>query len=227
MGKGRMLLISGAITICSVTIGAIALLWVSEENPLEKLLIKEETIESSVSLADGPSEETVEKQEDEEELYIGIRTMTDETGVHDILFESGDVAYSTASGPMKLTVTQVKLEQLIPANEKIRNSVGGHDRATLAVLEMEVENQGGKPVIFHIDDTKATTDMEEGSLFHPGLSDLFGSEFGPNEKKKGLVVMDFKSEPGDIAAIELDVASPYDENYDALGKAATLKIPMY
>lgn len=226
MGKGRMLLISGAITICSVTIGAVALLWVSGENPLEKLLIKEETIESSVSLADGPSEETVEKQEDEE-LYIGIRTMTDETGVHDILFESGDVAYSTASGPMKLTVTQVTLEQLIPANEKIKNSVGGHGRATLAVLEIEVENQGGKPVIFHIDDTKATTDMEEGSQFHPGLSDLIGSEFGPNEKKKGLVVMDFEAEPRDIAAIELEVASPYDENYDALGKAVTLKIPMY
>ncbi|MGM9950160.1 MAG: hypothetical protein ACI33P_08520 [Lysinibacillus sp.] len=226
MGKGRTLLISGVITICFVTIGAVALLWMSEENPLEKLFEKEETMAKSASLVDVPLEETVEKQE-EEESYIGIRTTTDGTGVHDVLFESGEVAYSAASGPMKLTVRQVRLEQLIPANKKIKNSVGGLDRATLVVLEIEVENQGGKSVIFRIDDTKAKTDTKESSLFHPGLSDLFGSEFGPNEKKKGHVVMDFESEPRGIAAIELEVASPYDENYDALGKAVTLKIPMY
>ena len=226
MGNGRMLLISGIITICFATIGAIALLWVSGENPLEKLLEKEETIEKSALLVDAPAGDTIEKTEDEE-TYIGIRTTTDETGVHDVLYESGDVTYSAASGPMKLTVKQVRLEQLIPANEKIRNSVGGHDRATLAVLEIEVENQGGKPVVFHIDDTKVIADTKEESMFHPGLSDLFGSDFGPNEKKKGLVVMDFKSEAQDIATIEIEVASSYDDNYDALGKGSTLKIPMY
>lgn len=226
MGKGKMLLISGVITICFITIGVAGFLVMSGKNPLEKLLEKEDMIETPVSLADGPAEETVEKQEDEEP-YKGIRTMTDEAGVHDILFEAEDVAYSAASGPMKLTVRRVRLEQLIPANEKIKNSVGGHDRATLAVFEIEVENQGGKPVIFHIDDTKVTADMGEGSLFHPWLSDLFGSDFAPQEKKQGMVVADFESEPEDIATIELKVASPYDENYDALGKAIVLKIPMY
>ena len=226
MGKGRMLLISGVITICFITIGAAGLLVMSGENPLENLLEKEDTIENPVSLADGPAEETIEKPE-HEEPYEGIRTMTDEAGIHDILFETGDVAYSAASGPMKLTVRQVRLEQLIPANEKIKNSVGGHERATLAVFEIEVENQGGKPVIFHIDDTKVTADMGEDSLFHPWLSDLFGSDFAPQEKKQGMVAADFESEPEDIATIELKVASPYDENYDALGKEVILKIPMY
>ena len=82
-------------------------------------------------------------------------------------------------------------------------------------------------MIFHIDDAKVTADMVEGSLFHPGLSDQFGSDFDPQEKKQGMVVVDFELEPGDIATIELKVASPYDENYDALGKEVILKIPMY
>lgn len=170
MGKGRLLLISGVITICFITIGAAGLLVMSGENPLENLLEKEDTIENPVSLADGPAEETVEKLK-HEEPYKGIRMMTDEAGIHDSLFETGDIAYSATSGPMKLTVRQVRLEQLIPANEKIKNSVGGHNRAILAVFEIEAENQGGRPVIFRIDDAKVTEDMGEGSLFHPGLSD--------------------------------------------------------
>ena len=226
MGKGRMLLISGVITLCFVAIGAAVLLWTSEVNPLEMLLGKEGVIEKSVPLADGPLEEPVERLEDAE-TYIGFRTRTDEAGVHDILFESGEVAYSADSGPVKLTVTQVSLEQLIPANEKIKNSVGGHDRTTLAILTIEVENLGGKPVIFHIDDAKIMADTKERSLFHPGLSDRFGSKFGPNEKKQGTVAIDFTSNPQDIAVIQLDVAPSFDENYDALGKGVSMKIPMY
>lgn len=226
MGKGRMLLISGTITMCFVITGTIALLLLSGKNPLESIIHKEKNMETSVVLADGPAEEPQSKIE-KKDLPIGVKTVTDEIGVHEILFESGKVEYTAISGPIKLTVTHVRLERLMPATENIKNSVGGHDRATLVYLQLEVHNQAGAPVYFRIDDTKVQSDTGEKTIFHPGLSNQFGSVFASNEKKQGLVAVDFEAEPNEIAVIELEAASPYDQNYDALGETITLKVPMY
>ena len=195
-------------------------------SPLNYFIHKEEKMETSVALAEGPAEEQVEVSEPEE-LYTGIRTMKDEKGTHDILFESGEVAYTAVSGPMKITVHHVTLEQLIPANEHIKNLVGGRDRSTLALLRIEVENQAGETVHFRIDEAKIQSDSNESSIFNPALSDQLGSEFAPKEKKQGLLAVDFQAEPRDIAVLEVKVSAPYDKNYDSLGEKVTLKVPMY
>lgn len=226
MGKGRMLLVSGMITICLVTVGSIVLLFMSNESPLNYFVHKEEKMETSVALAEGSAEEPVEVSEPEE-VYTGIRLMTDEKGTHDILFESGEVAYTAVSGPMKLTVTHVTLEQLTPANEHIKKLLGGRNRSTLALLKIEVENQAGETVHFRIDEAKIQADTNESSIFHPALSDQLGTEFAPKEIKQGLVAVDFQAEPRDIAVLEVKVSAPYDKNYDSLGEMVTLKVPMY
>ena len=77
-----------------------------------------ETIEENVNAA---TEQQSEEEIHIEDSYVGIRTVTDELGVHDILFESGTVAHTATSGPIQLTVTEVRLEQLTPANDKIKN----------------------------------------------------------------------------------------------------------
>lgn len=181
MGKGRILLISGMITICLMITGTIALFLLREDKQFENSLHKERKLETSVVLAEKSSEElSIEKIDSP----IGVKTLTDEIGVHNILFDSGEVKYSASSGPIKLTVTHVRLEQLIPATETIKNSVGGLDRSTIVLLNMEVLNQGEVPVYFRIDDAKIQSDTNEKSSFHPALSNQFGSAFNANEKSK-------------------------------------------
>lgn len=224
MGKGRILLISGMITICLMITGTIALFLLREDNQFENSLHKERKLETSVVLAEKSSEEpSIEKVDSP----IGVKTLTDEIGVHNILFNSGEVKYSASSGPIKLTVTHVRLEQLIPATETIKNSVDGRDRSTIVLLNMEVSNQGEAPVYFRIDDAEIQSDTNEKSSFHPALSNQFGSTFNADEKKQGLVAVDFEADPNDIAVIELNVAPAYDQNYEAFGDAISVKIPMY
>lgn len=226
MGKGRMLLISGIITALFVIIGAIALAVVSEESPLDYIIHKKEEKKSGNMM---PAENAAEEQMDTEkkESLIGNKEVTDETGIHHILFESGKVEYTAISGPVKLTVTQATLEEFIPASEHIKNAISGQDRSTIAFMNIEVENNGEAPVYFRIDDAKVQSDTKEISMFHPALSTQFDPIFAPNERKQGTVAMDFESEILDIAVIEIMVASPFDENYDPIGKAVTLKVPMY
>ena len=221
LGKGRMLLVSGIISICFVAITVVALLFMSEENPLEKLLDK--PVENANAATEQPIEEEIHK----EDAYVGIRTITDELGVHDILFESGTVAHTATSGPIELTITDVRLEQLTPANDKIKTALGEGNPSTVAILNVVVKNSGVQPVIFNIDDTKIVADSNEKTVFNPKLSTTFGSNFKGNETKQGTVMIDFQSKPRDIASIQLKVAAAYDENYDEIGDSIVLKVPMY
>lgn len=216
-----MLLVSGMISLCFVAITVVALLLMSEENPLEKLLDK--SVENANAATEQPSEEEVH----EEDTYVGIRTVTDELGVHDILFESGTVAHTATSGPIQLTVTDVRLEQLTPANDKIKTALEERNPSTVAILNVIVENNGMQPVIFNIDDTKIVADSNETVIFNPKLSTIFGSNFKGNETKQGTVIIDFNSKPRDIASIQLKIAAVYDENYDEIGDSIVLKVPMY
>lgn len=221
LGKGRMVLVSGIISICFVAITVGAFLFMSEENPLEKWLDK--PVENANAATEQPSEEEVHK----EDAYEGIRTITDELGVHDILFESGTVAHKATSGPIELTVTDVRLEQLTPANDKIKTALEERNPSTVVILKVAVKNSGVQPVIFNIDDAKIVADSNETVVFNPKLSTVFGSNFKGNETKQGTVLIDFKSKPRDIANIQLKVAAAYDENYDEIGDSIVLKVPMY
>ncbi len=221
MGKGRMLFVSGIISICFVTIAIVAILFMSEDSPLKGFL--EEPAENVNAATEQQSEEEIHI----EDSYVGIRTVTDELGVHDILFESGTVAHTATSGPIQLTVTEVRLEQLTPANDKIKNVVEGRNPSTVAVLKVVVENNGAQPVVFNIDDAKIVADSNEKVVLNPKLSAVFGSNFEANETKQGTVMIDFKSKPRDIASIQLKIAAAYDKNYDEIGDPIVLKVPMY
>lgn len=222
MGTGRMLLVSGVISICFMTIAITAILFMSEESPLKKL--QDEPIEKTVKAsAEQPSEEEVHT----EDSYVGIRTITDELGVHDIIFESGTVAHTATSGPIQLTITDVRLEQLTPANEKIKKALEERNPSTVAVLRVMVENNGAQPVIFNIDDAKIVADSNETVVLNPKLSTVFGSNFEANETKQGILMIDFQSQPRDIASIQLKVEAAYDKNYDEIGDPVVLKVPMY
>ena len=221
LGKGRMVLVSGMISICFVAIMIVAFLFMSEENLLEKWLDK--PVENANAATEQPSEEEVHK----EDAYVGIRTITDELGVHNILFESGTVAHTATSGPIELTVTDVRLEQLTPANDKIKTALEERNPSTVAILKVTVKNSSVQPVIFTIDDAKIVADSNETVVFNPKLSTVFGSNFKGNETKQGTVLIDFKSKPRSIASIQLKVAAAYDENYDEIGDSIVLKVPMY
>jgi len=223
MGKGRMLLVSGIISICFVAIAIVALLFMSEDSPLKKLL--DEPVEN----ANAATEQLSEKEEEvhNEDSYVGIKTITDELGVHDILFESGTVAYTATSGPIQLTITDVSLEQLTPANDKIKTAIEERNPSTVAILKVIIENNGAQPVIFNIDDAKIIADSNETTVLNPKLSTVFGSNFEANEKKQGTLLIDFQSKPRDIASIQLKIEAAYDKNYDELGDSIVLKVPMY
>lgn len=225
MGKGRMLFVSGIISICFVSIAIVALLFLSEDNPLKKLL--DERVENANAATEQQSEEEIHEEVHTEDSYVGIRTITDALGVHDILFESGTVAHIATSGPVQLTVTDVRLEQLTPANDKIKNVLEGRNPSTVAILKVIIKNNGAQPVIFNIDDAKIVADSNETVVLNPKLSTIFGSDFQANETKQGTLMIDFQSKPRDIASIQLKIATAYDENYDEIGEPIVLKVPMY
>ena len=221
MGKGRMLFVSGIISICFMAIAIVAILFMSEDSPLKEFL--EEPAENVNAATEQQSEEEIHI----EDSYVGIRTVTDELGVHDILFESGTVAHTATSGPIQLTITEVRLEQLTPANDKIKNVVEGRNPSTVAILKVVIENNGAQPVVFNIDDAKIVADSNEKVVLNPKLSAVFGSDFEANETKQGTVMIDFKSKPRDIASIQLKIEAAYDKNYDEIGDPIVLKVPMY
>ena len=221
MGKGRMLFVSGIISICFVAIAIVAILFMSEDSPLKGFL--EEPAENVNAATEQQSEEEIHI----EDSYVGIRTITDELGVHDILFESDTVAHTATSGPIQLTITDVRLEQLTPANDKIKTALEERNPSTVAILKVVIENNGAQPVIFNIDDAKIVADSNETTVLNPKLSTVFGSNFEANEKKQGTVIIDFQSKPRDIASIQLKVEAAYDKNYDELGDLVVLKVPMY
>ena len=221
MGKGRMLLVSGIISICFITIAVVSILFMSEDSPLKKLLDK--PTENANAATEQPSEEEVHM----EDSYVGIRTITDELGVHDVLFESGTVAHTATSGPIQLTITDVRLEQLTPANDKIKTALEERNPSTVAILKVVIENNGAQPVIFNIDDAKILADSNETVVLNPKLSTVFGSKFKENESKQGTLLIDFQSKPRDIASLQLKVEAAYDKNYDAIGDPVILKVPMY
>ena len=162
-----------------------------------------------------------------EDSYLGIRTITDELGDHDILFESGTVAHSATSGPIQLTITDVRLEYLTPANDKIKNALAGRNPSTVAILKVIVENNGADPVVFNIDDAKILADSNETTVLNPKLSTIIGSNFEANETKQGTLIIDFLSKPRDIASLQLKILPAYDKNYDEIGEPINLKVPMY
>ena len=221
MRKGRMLLVSGIISICFIAIAIGALLFIGEDSPLKKLL--DEPVENAKATTEQPSEEEIHT----EDSYVGIRTITDELGVHDILFESGTVAHTATSGPIKLAVTDVRLEQLTPANDKIKTALEERNPSTIAILKVVIENNGEQPVIFNIDDAKIVADSNETTVLNPKLSAAFGNHFEANETKQGTLIVDFQSKPRNIASIQLKVEAAYDKNYDEIGDPIVLKVPMY
>ena len=221
MGKGRMLLVSGIISICFITIAIVAILFMSEESPVKKLLDK--PVENAIAATEQASEEDIHTEDSD----VGIRAMTDELGVHNILFESDKVAHTATSGPIQLTITDVRLEQLTPANDKIKNAIAGKNSSTVAILKVIVENNGAEPVVFNIDDTKILADSNETTVLNPKLSTIFGSNFEANETKQGTLTIDFQSKPRDIASLKLKILPAYDKNYDEIGDPIALKVPMY
>ena len=220
-----MLFVSGIISIFFIAIAVIALFFMSEENPLEKLLDKQQ--ESANATIEQSSEEETAEAIHTEVSDDGIRTVTDGLGVHNILFESGTVAYTATSGPIQLKITDIRLEQLTPADDEIKMALEGRDPSTVAILNIVIENNGAKPVIFTIDDAKIVADSNETVVLNPKLSTIFGEHFKANETKKGTVLIDFQSKPRNIASIELKVAAAYDQNYDEIGDPIVLKVPMY
>lgn len=225
MGKGRVLFVSGIISICFVTIAIVVILFMSEESPLKNLL--DEPVENVNATTEQPNGDLNKEEIHTEDSYIGIRTITDELGVHDILFESGTVAHTATSGPIQLTITDVRLEQLTPANDKIKNAIAGRNPSTIAILKVIVENNGAEPVIFNIDDAKILADSNETTVFNPKLSTIIGSSFEANETKQGTLIIDFLSKPRDIASLQLKILPAYDKNYDEIGEPINLKVPMY
>ena len=226
MRKGHMLLVSVIISVSLGTIVIVAFLFMSEDIQLKGWLNK--STENANAVTKQLSEEQLHEDEiHTEDSYVGIRTITDELGVHDILFESGTVAHTATSGPIQLTVTDVRLEQLTPANDKIKNALEGRNPSTVAILRVIVENNGAQPVIFNIDDAKIIADSNETTVLNPKLSTIFGSNFKANESRQGTLLIDFTSKPREIASLQLKIMSAYDGNYDEIGDPITLKVPMY
>ena len=225
MGKGKMVLVSGIISICFVTIAIVVILFMSEESLLKKLL--DEPVENVNATTEQPSGDLNKEEIHTEDSYQGIRTITDELGVHDILFESGTVAHTATSGPIQLTITDVRLEQLTPANDKVKNAIAGRNPSTVAILKILIENNGADTVVFNIDDAKIIADSNETTVFNPKLSTIIGSNFEANETKEGTLFIDFQSKPRDIASLQLKILPTYDKSYDEIGDPINLKVPMY
>lgn len=226
MTTARMLLSSVILTVCLATIGIVFLLFTGDKSPLKN----DEKNETDTSIEETIPPALADESVEEEALPVvmeGHRSETDALGVHDILFESGPTQWQTTSGPVTLTVTEVKLERLTADDPEIIKAVEGRVPATIAVFSVQIENTSTEPVMFKIDETKITVDTGEHAVVNPKLSTIFGDELASNTRKSGVLMVDLASNTRDIASLTLKMFPAYDVNYEELGEAVELKVPMY
>ena len=221
MNKGKMLLISALITVCFVLLASVSLFF-ADENGFEK--VKESKPTNIVK--DSKMEVAAEDTEGEYRKQ-GIEIVEDENALRDIIFVNKEPSLIFESGPIELKIKKVQLELLKPISEQMQKVAEGLERVTVVRLQVEAQNITDQPVNFDLQSLKVEADTGETSTIDQLLSHKITSTYGSYEKKSGELVILFKSNPNDIATIDIKLRSPFDNNGKNLGESKDLKVKLY
>ena len=168
--------------------------------------------------------EQVEQKSDEPviEEQDGIRKET--------YYTNKELNLSGETGPIKYTVSGVQVSNVSTTEESVASLLGIEvdQKAGLVVVNFDVENTSTDTISWYPDQATITTNTQEQADANMFLNDGdVGGDYIGNVKKSGQVMFILpNSDAKDLTQVSIHVDGPYDANFNTVGDAATIDIPV-
>lgn len=168
-----------------------------------------------------PAEQT-EQQEPTVEEQDGMRKET--------YYTNKDLSLSGETGPIKYAVTGVQVSNISTEDDAVASLLGVEvdQKAGLVVVNFDVENTSTDTISWYPDQATITTNTQEQADANMFLNDGdVGGDYIGNVKKSGQVMFILpNSDAKDLTQVSIHVDGPYDANFNTVGDAVTIDIPV-
>lgn len=169
-----------------------------------------------------PAEQQAEQQEPTVEEQDGMRKET--------YYTNKDLNLSGETGPIKYTVSGVQVSNVSTTEESVASLLGIEvdQKAGLVVVNFDVENTSTDTISWYPDQATITTNTQEQADANMFLNDGdVGGDYIGNVKKSGQVMFILpNSDAKDLTQVSIHVDGPYDANFNTVGDAVTIDIPV-
>lgn len=168
-----------------------------------------------------PAEQT-EQQEPTVEEQDGMRKET--------YYTNKDLSLSGETGPIKYAVTGVQVSNISTEDDAVASLLGvaADQEVGAVVVTFDVENTSTDTISWYPEQSTITTNTQEQANANMFLSDSdVGGDFIGNVKKSGQVMFILpNSDAKDLTQVSVHIDGPYDSNYNTVGDAVTIDIPV-
>lgn len=169
-----------------------------------------------------PAEQQAEQQEPTVEEQDGMRKET--------YYTNKDLNLSGETGPIKYTVSSIQVSNVSTTDDAIAALLGieANQKVGLVVVDFDVENTSADTISWYPDQATITTNTQEQADANMFLNDGdVGGDYIGNVKKSGQVMFILpNSDAKDLTQVSIHVDGPYDANFNTVGDAVTIDIPV-
>lgn len=169
-----------------------------------------------------PAEQQAEQQEPTVEEQDGMRKET--------YYTNKDLNLSGETGPIKYTVSSIQVSNVSTTDDAIAAllSIEANQKVGLVVVDFDVENTSVDTISWYPDQATITTNTQEQADANMFLNDGdVGGDYIGNVKKSGQVMFILpNSDAKDLTQVSIHVDGPYDANFNTVGDAVTIDIPV-
>lgn len=180
------------------------------------------TQSGSSAESSAPAEQQVEQQEPTVEEQDGMRKET--------YYTNKDLSLSGETGPIKYTVSSIQVSNVSTTDDAIAALLGieANQKVGLVVVDFDVENTSVDTISWYPDQATITTNTQEQADANMFLNDGdVGGDYIGNVKKSGQVMFILpNSDAKDLTQVSIHVDGPYDANFNTVGDAVTIDIPV-
>ena len=168
-----------------------------------------------------PAEQT-EQQEPTVEEQDGMRKET--------YYTNEDLSLSGETGPIKYTVSSIQVSNVSTTDDAIAALLGieANQKVGLVVVDFDVENTSVDTISWYPDQATITTNTQEQADANMFLNDGdVGGDYIGNVKKSGQVMFILpNSDAKDLTQVSVHINGPHDANFNTVGDAVTIDIPV-
>lgn len=168
-----------------------------------------------------PAEQT-EQQEPTVEEQDGMRKET--------YYTNKDLSLFGETGPIKYAVTGVQVSNISTEDDVVASLLGvaADQEVGAVVVTFDAENTSTDTISWYPEQSTITTNTQEQANANMFLSDSdVGGDFIGNVKKSGQVMFILpNSDAKDLTQVSVHIDGPYDSNYNTVGDAVTIDIPV-
>jgi len=152
-----------------------------------------------------------------------------------LIYSDKDFDLKGESNNFKYNFTNIEISKIVPRTQEAINSIDEVRQPTMDVVQadlneeltfvsfyVEIEHLAGEDIDFYPNGTLITNTKEQVNpivLF----ADEVGGTFMGQVKKEGNIDYILKSKAEDLKSFELKIDAPFDQNYNSVGEAISLK----